>query len=95
MTTFDGENIKSFKARLLAQGWTLLRTKSHQAWLTKLRIAESRLRWAEENIEWLRVQLQKENDETRRLRDRCSYLYERAIEHGATVEELRGPDARS
>lgn len=91
MTTFDGENINAFKARLLAEGWTLLRTKSHQALVTKLGIARARVSWSEDNEDHLRRMLQQGWDEQRHLRDRCSFLYEQAIQHGATVEELRGP----
>lgn len=82
---------KTSRDQLAAEGWTLLRTKSYQAAQRKLDLAKSRLAWVEEQLLYLHGILEKEWAEERRLRDRLEFVYGKAIEHGASVEELRGP----
>lgn len=77
--------------RLTLEGWTIIRTRSHQRTLEELRAA--RAGWQNEIVRrkdtegWAHDSL----DEERRLRDRCTYLYGLAARLGATDEQLQGP----
>lgn len=79
------------RQQLTEAGWTVLRTSSYRAAQTRQRVADARAEAAIDNQNWLREMLEKECAETRRLRERLTFVYGVAIEHGATREELVGP----
>ena len=58
-------------------------------WQRRARDAEHRIKFAEEHAEHTRRWALEAFAEQRRLGDRCTFLYGKAIEHGATHEELR------
>lgn len=87
--------IEEAKSLLKAEGYVVLKEKSYRQAQERQRVAEA-LRAAEERAteharEWARDCLAEE----RRLADRLTFLYGKAIEHGATMEELAGPNAQA
>jgi hypothetical protein len=82
------------KALLESSGYVVLREKSYRQAQERQRIAEAMREYAEELREgqdrWLRSEVLPRE---RFLADRLTFLYGVARAHGATVEELRGPDA--
>lgn len=55
----------------------------------ELAIAKRRLEWEAEHNQHTTAWAHKAFEEQNRLRDRCTFLYGKAIEHGATCDELR------
>lgn len=82
--------VSAAKALLHAHGYVVLREKSYRQAQERQRVAEAlrdmEKRFADGAREWARNCL----DEERRLRDRCTFLYGKAQEHGATTAELAG-----
>lgn len=83
-------DIEGMKAYLKLAGYVVLKEKSYRQAQERQRVAEcyrdSEIRAAESARAWARDCIAEE----RRLGARCTFLYGKAIEHGATIEELRG-----
>ena len=74
-------------------GYSVIRQRTYARLLERVRVAEA-LREAErdhrkDSQEWAR----RECDEQRRLSDRLTYVYGVARAHGASVDDLRQPEA--
>ena len=82
---------KAIIARLEAEGYTVLRTKSYRQAQERQRVAEALLRSEQEHAEHTRSWALKAFDDQRRAWDRCTYLYGLAASLGATEQQLRGP----
>lgn len=92
MTTIDRDaTTKAVIARLEAEGFTVLRTKSYRAAQERQRVAVALLRSEQDHNEHTRQWALKAFDEQRRYADRCTYLYGLAASLGATETQLRGP----
>jgi hypothetical protein len=83
--------INEAKALLEAEGFVVLRAKSHANTLERARtdrvLREAAERHEASNMKWVREQ----EAEHRRLYGRCSYLYGLAKALGATDEQLHDP----
>lgn len=77
---------------LEADGYVVLREKSHRQAQERQRVAEALMVAAEEAAESARVWARNCLAEERRLRDRITHVYGVARAHGATLVELAGPD---
>lgn len=80
------------KKALEADGYVVLRAKSYRAAQERQHIAQALLKSQEEHNEHTRAWAQEAFKEERRLVERCTYLYGLAARHGATDDELRGPE---
>lgn len=87
------EDITHAKALLEGNGFVVLRERSYRQAQERQRVAEALARDADEQRarthQWVREDL---GPEARRLRERLTFVYGVARAHGATVEELHGPD---
>jgi len=87
----EREGVAEAKELLRAYGYVVVKGSSYRRAQEKQRTAETLLKAAEERIEdaytWARNCLAEE----RRLVARITHVYAVALEHGATLEELRGP----
>jgi hypothetical protein len=79
--------VRRAKLLLEAEGFVVLRAKSHRHAQERQRIAEAERRLEAEHT---RAWANKAFDEMRQLSDRCTYLYGLAARHGATDDELAG-----
>jgi hypothetical protein len=71
-------------------GWKTVREKSYYQAQERQRVAEALRKLEQEHNEHTRAWANRAFDETRRLSDRCTYLYGLAASLGATPEQLRG-----
>lgn len=90
MSIYD-DGVTSAKNFLEADGFVVLRTKSHQDAQRRYAIAKSEAQWCRDEMERTQQWAQNElGGEIRSLRDRCTFLYGAARAAGCTVEELAG-----
>jgi hypothetical protein len=82
-------DIDDAKALLVANGYVVLKAKSHREAQLRRRVTEARARWADDDAEHARDWARKCLDEERRLRERLTLVWGLAVEHGATLDELR------
>lgn len=75
-----------------AAGYVVVREKSYKQAQVRQRIAEVRREAEEQAAEHARGWARDCLAEERRLRDRLTYVYGVAQAHGATQDQLRGPD---
>lgn len=73
-------------------GYVALKEKSYAAAQRRHAVAEARLIYAEEERDRYDQWAKDCRAEERRLRDRLTFVYGVARAHGATVEDLRGPE---
>lgn len=84
-------DVEGMKTLLTANGYVVLKAKSHRAAQERQRVAEAYARSDREDAErtryWAQTTL---HNEIRDLQARCTFLYGMARAKGATVEELAG-----
>lgn len=76
-------------------GYVVLKAKSYRQAQERQRVAEVRAQCAAEEAEGNRAWARDCLAEQRRLADRLTFVYGVARAHGASVEELRGPDEKA
>jgi hypothetical protein len=72
-----------------SHGYVVLREGSHRYAQRQRLITEARARWADADAEHAREWARNCLDEERRLRERLTQVWGIAVEHGATLDELR------
>jgi hypothetical protein len=82
-----------FVEALDAEGYVIIEKATRRREQRRFDIAENERHYAEREAEGTRRWGETMAQEAQRLRDRCSFLYEKATEHGATREELVGGPA--
>lgn len=74
---------------LTTRGFFVMRDKSYRQAQERWKVAAAQAEWERSEAESTRRWAQQFIDECAELRWRCSFLYEKAVEHGATTDELR------
>jgi hypothetical protein len=76
-------------AKLQEAGWIIVRKSTKDRWAMRTSIAEAKAYFADQDAEHARNWARGRAADEERLARRCSFLYEQAIAHGATPDELR------